>query len=218
MLADSTNTIVWEGIYKPFGEADVNPNSSVVNNFRFPGQYYDAETGLHYNYFRYYDPSTGRYLTPDPIGLLGGINLFEYSENNSINVVDPFGLIVEADPYTAANQSIIKLPKIKFFGEVDPRSLKPGADSSTGPLAFYGAGTSLIITGAAVTKAGVEIMVLGGPVGLIGGGIVTIVGGTIWITGVGTVYQGYQLDVQENTLLELSPSDSFWGTGIECEN
>jgi RHS repeat-associated protein len=70
MLADSTNTIVWEGVYRPFGEAEVNPNSSVVNNFRFPGQYYDEETGFHYNYNRYYDPNTGRYLTHDPLSLV----------------------------------------------------------------------------------------------------------------------------------------------------
>jgi len=92
ILTDSTNTVVWEGYYKPFGEAEVNPNSSIVNNFRFPGQYYDAETGLHYNYHRYYDPGTGRYLRPDPIGLVGGINLFTYLENNPLNKTDPFGL------------------------------------------------------------------------------------------------------------------------------
>jgi RHS repeat-associated protein len=92
IMTDSTNTVVWEGIYKPFSEADVNPNSSVVNNFRFLGQYYDQETGLHYNYHRYYDPKTGRYLTPDPIGLAGGINLFIHSRNNPINAIDPLGL------------------------------------------------------------------------------------------------------------------------------
>ena len=91
IMTDSTNTVVWEGEYKPFGEADVNPNSTVVNNFRFPGQYYDAETGLHYNYHRYYDPGMGRYLTPDPIGLDGGINLFAYVLNNPVNSVDPLG-------------------------------------------------------------------------------------------------------------------------------
>ena len=73
----------------------------------FPGQYYDAETGLHYNYFRYYNPQTGRYITPDPIGLEGGINLFSYvdsvgkpfetnlytyTNNNPINFIDPSGL------------------------------------------------------------------------------------------------------------------------------
>lgn len=92
MLTDSTNTVVWEGIYKPFGEAEVNPNSTVVNNFRFPGQYYDEETGFHYNWHRYYDPGIGRYLTADPIGLAGWINLFLYVQNNPVNLIDPEGL------------------------------------------------------------------------------------------------------------------------------
>jgi len=63
LMTDDQGVVVWEGIYKPFGEAEVHPKSSVVNNFRFPGQYYDQETGLHYNYHRYYDSRTGRYLT-----------------------------------------------------------------------------------------------------------------------------------------------------------
>ena len=60
--------------------------------FRFAGQYYDSETGLHYNYHRYYDPRTGRYLRPDPIGLDGGLNLYIYANANPINAIDPFGL------------------------------------------------------------------------------------------------------------------------------
>jgi len=63
----------------------------IENSFRFPGQYYDEETGLSYNYFRYYDQTTGRYVTPDPIGLEGGINLFVYVENNPTNFADPDG-------------------------------------------------------------------------------------------------------------------------------
>ncbi|MFC1533671.1 RHS repeat-associated core domain-containing protein [Thermodesulfobacteriota bacterium] len=92
VLTDSTNTVVWEGYYKPFGEAEVNPNSSVVNNFRFSGQYFDSETGLHYNYHRYYDPKTGRYLKADPIGIKGGTNPYLYTGNNPINKTDPMGL------------------------------------------------------------------------------------------------------------------------------
>jgi len=67
----------------------------VENPFRFPGQYYDKETGLNYNYFRYYNPKTGRYMTPDPIGLLGGINLFVYVAGNPLRWVDRWGLIWE---------------------------------------------------------------------------------------------------------------------------
>ncbi len=90
-MTDEAGNIVWQADYKPFGEVAVT-TGDVRNNFRFPGQYFDAETGLHYNWHRYYDPDTGRYLTPDPIGLDGGINLFIYVRNNPINFKDLFGL------------------------------------------------------------------------------------------------------------------------------
>ena len=80
------------------------------------------------------------------------------------------------------------------FGKVDTEAFKPGADSTTGPLAFYGAGSSLIITGAAVTKAGVGIMAGGGPAGWIGGSIATATGIVIWGSGVWTVYQGWTIE------------------------
>jgi len=92
LMTDTANMVVWEARYKPFGEAEIYPMSSVVNNFRFQGQYYDEETGYHYNWHRYYDPKTGRYLSPDPIGLAGGINPYLYVEGDPINAVDPLGL------------------------------------------------------------------------------------------------------------------------------
>jgi len=69
------------------------PFLTITNSLRFAGQYYDEETGLHYNWHRYYDPKTGRYLTPDPIGLAGGINIFAYVDNNPTNRTDPRGFI-----------------------------------------------------------------------------------------------------------------------------
>ncbi|MFV0436620.1 MAG: phospholipase A2 [Desulfopila sp.] len=90
-LVDSIGTVVWQAVYDPFGKAQVQVET-IVNNIRFPGQYFDAETGLHYNWHRFYDPETGRYISADPIGLAGGINLYAYVQNDPVNVVDPEGL------------------------------------------------------------------------------------------------------------------------------
>jgi len=68
-------------------------------NLRFAGQYFDQETGLHYNYFRTYDPSTGRYITTDPIGLVGGLNTYSYAENNPLYWADPLGLCPMCIPF-----------------------------------------------------------------------------------------------------------------------
>jgi RHS repeat-associated protein len=92
-MTDEAGGVVWRGVYDPFGKAAIDGGSSVEMNVRFPGQYHDQETGLHYNYFRYYDPSVGRYITSDPIGLDGGINPYLYAEASPIIFVDPFGLV-----------------------------------------------------------------------------------------------------------------------------
>jgi RHS repeat-associated protein len=90
-MTDGNGTLVWAADYLPFGQADVTI-AAVEIHLRFAGQYYDHETGLHYNYQRYYDPSLGRYLRADPIGLAGGINPYAYVQNNPVNFIDPYGL------------------------------------------------------------------------------------------------------------------------------
>jgi len=84
--------VVWSAKYASFGGADVDPSSTITSNLRFPGQYFDQETGLHYNWYRFFDPQSGRYLRPDPIGLRGGINFYAYVRNNPIRLLDFSGL------------------------------------------------------------------------------------------------------------------------------
>jgi RHS repeat-associated protein len=91
-MTDASGVVVWSADYKPFGEATINPSSTTTNNLRFPGQYYDAETGLHYNYMRDYSTVIGRYIEADPIGIKQGENhLFVYVDNNPMNFMDSTG-------------------------------------------------------------------------------------------------------------------------------
>ncbi|HED5893203.1 TPA: hypothetical protein R5R88_003784 [Salmonella enterica] len=70
---------------------DLTDAQGVMQNLRFQGQYLDRETGLHYNLFRYYDPECGRFTQQDPIGLAGGVNLYQYAPN-PLGWIDPLGL------------------------------------------------------------------------------------------------------------------------------
>ncbi|VWC74097.1 RHS repeat-associated core domain-containing protein [Burkholderia contaminans] len=98
LLTDDEGDVVWEASYKAWGEArEVIARASKAagivprNLLRFQGQQVDDETGLHYNRHRYYDPISGRFVSKDPIGLAGGINVYQYA-SNPVQWVDPFGL------------------------------------------------------------------------------------------------------------------------------
>ena len=96
-LTDAGGKIVWSAYYRAYGNVIKFDISEISNPLRFKGQYYDEESGLHYNRHRYYNPNTGRYLTPDPIKLAGGLNSYQYVPNPT-GWVDPLGLMsVEGD-------------------------------------------------------------------------------------------------------------------------
>lgn len=95
--SDAANTVVWRWDSEPFGntlpDQDPDLNSQALSyNLRFPGQYYDAETQLSYNYFRDYSSSLGRYIESDPIGLEGGLNTYGYVNGNPVSLSDFPGL------------------------------------------------------------------------------------------------------------------------------
>ncbi|WP_419807515.1 RHS repeat-associated core domain-containing protein [Sphingomonas sp.] len=90
-LTNATGTVVWSADYAAFGEATVLVNQ-VRNPLRFAGQQFDDETGLHYNFFRYYSPQLGRYLSRDPVTYLGGMHVYSYCDNDPVNRIDVLGL------------------------------------------------------------------------------------------------------------------------------
>ncbi|AOX99689.1 RHS repeat-associated core domain-containing protein [Jeongeupia sp. USM3] len=98
---DKAGNIIWAANYNAFGLATITTpaasaeHPTITSNLRLPGQYWDDETGLHYNFHRYYDPNTGRYVTMDPVGFDGGINKYAYVSGNPVSGRDPQGLCLE---------------------------------------------------------------------------------------------------------------------------
>lgn len=122
-LTDSNGTLRWQGHSSAWGKTKYEENQQHLDysqNLRLQGQYLDRETGLHYNLFRYYDPDIGRFTQHDPIGLAGGINLYQYAPN-PLGWVDPLGL------------SKCNAPNGYKTGDVDPHgNLSPGLNRALG--------------------------------------------------------------------------------------
>ena len=94
-MTDSQGKLIWKGRYDAWGQLIHDSNrhaqGTMHQPFRLQNQYFDQETGLHYNFLRYYEPTLGRFITQDPIGLMGGMNLYRF-EGTVQNQIDPLGL------------------------------------------------------------------------------------------------------------------------------
>jgi RHS repeat-associated protein len=107
LMTSSSGQVVWKARYESFGKAvvDTDPDGNSVHvelNLRLAGQYFDAESGWHYNVRRDYDPSAGRYIQSDPMGLRGGVNTYAYAGSNPLVNQDPSGEFYQARyAYTA---------------------------------------------------------------------------------------------------------------------
>ncbi|MGY2211198.1 RHS repeat-associated core domain-containing protein, partial [Pseudomonas pergaminensis] len=147
--------IVWSAHYRAYGEISRLDIGKIDNPLRFQGQYFDQESGLHYNRHRYYNPDVGRYLTPDPVKLAGGINTYQYTPNPT-KWIDPLGLSKcpgadgckprhhAEDPAENAkiNEGVVELPKgfdTKLSRNAAFRRAKEigGIPKSTQPIMIY---------------------------------------------------------------------------------
>jgi len=147
-ITSKSGKVVWKAKYSSFGKADI-VISDIENNLRFPGQYFDEETGYHYNWHRYYDPGVGRYLRVDPIGFGGGVNLYGYVLNDPINNIDPLGLI---------NWGAVGKGTIATFGGAV--GVVTGAAASTTGVGAIG-GVPAVLGGSAAFGWGVSQIIAG---------------------------------------------------------
>jgi RHS repeat-associated protein len=122
-LTDASGEVAWSAHYRASGLASevisqAATKAGIANPLRFQGQYFDHETRLHYNRHRYYDPHSGRFVSKDPIGLAGGLNLHQYAAN-AVEWVDPLGL----EKYIPAPKS---LPGFTDAVRVKPKTVVQG--------------------------------------------------------------------------------------------
>ena len=151
-MTDSTEALVWDAVYWPFG-AVYSITGGAVNNLRFPGQYFLLEAGLHYNWYRHYDPTLGRYTQPDPFAMAPPDVVVPGSEGGasittpSLNVIlDPaFGLARGLDGLTRDTSnsaavtgfpdgsSLFAYAKSSPIIRIDPKGLLTGGFSPVPP-------------------------------------------------------------------------------------
>jgi RHS repeat-associated protein len=143
VIENQSQQVVWRWDNDdPFGANMANSNPSGLGaftfNLRLPGQYFDKETNLHYNYFRDYSPEIGRYLQSDPIGLFGGLNTYAYVENKPVLLMDPQGLQIAIPGGAGSLGGIGKTSPIRGrTRETDPMNSILTPQQSKQPSSFW---------------------------------------------------------------------------------
>ncbi len=149
-LTNAAGQVVEQYRYGAYGQPVTV--SSVGNPYLFTGRHFDVETGLYYHRARYYDPEIGRFVQVDPIGSLGGLNLYSYAQNNPINLLDPFGLAPTTSDrlwQVAGAAGMVGASFIPGVGEAMDLYTLFASDS-----AWWERGLSLLSLGANVLTAG----------------------------------------------------------------
>ena len=155
-LTDGRGRVVWSADYAAFGAADVVVRT-IDQAIRFPGQYFDEETGLHYNRFRYYSPHLGRYISRDPLRHASGLNLYAYVLNDPVNAADPLGLGFWSS--VAKGCAIVAAVAVGVAVTV---ALAPVAIAAVAALGASAAVAAAVGTGAAIIAGGVAGGAVGG--------------------------------------------------------
>ena len=134
-LVTKSGAVVWSAVQEAFGAAHVDPASRIENPLRGSGQYFDAESGLHYNTHRYYDPRLGRYIQADPLGELAdpSLNLYRFCANDPVNSIDPLGLCPESYNNSSPPVGILQ---VLFPAHTAPASRYPIGGSTQSQLAY----------------------------------------------------------------------------------
>nr|WP_285892494.1 RHS repeat-associated core domain-containing protein [Vibrio intestinalis] len=131
-ITNARGQSVWSVQYRAYGNVLKQHIEQVANPLRFQGQYYDAETGLHYNRHRYYSPNSGRFITADPIGLAGGLNNYQYVVNPT-GWVDPLGLASTNSDGECCNNFVYRA----LTQEQELAAIENGNIAPKGPNANY---------------------------------------------------------------------------------
>jgi RHS repeat-associated protein len=168
VITNAGGSAIWQWSYQgnPWGEV-VPTAAGYTYNLQYPGQYFDAESGLNNNYFRDYDPTVGRYAQSDPSGLAGGMNTYAYVGNSPLTATDPRGL---DDTICMFNPSICGM-------STAPSNPNLSTQNNADLQANLGTGAEVGLAGGAVVGGLVVANVIGFPEVEIGEAAAVVIGG-----------------------------------------